>query len=103
MLSSAAFLVRHPEFANVDADLVASALTRAEDEIDATVWGDLTDEGHALLAAHKLAMTPAGQDAHLRAGGGANQTSIYWQQYEDLRQRVGTAYRPIIDDPGIVP
>lgn len=92
-LSSASFLVEYPEFAAIDSAKVSAALASALREIDADVWGDLANDGQGLLAAHKLAMKPSGQQANLRAGAGSNQTSIYWSQYEDLRRRVGTAYR----------
>jgi hypothetical protein len=103
VVSVAGLVERFPEFAALGSALVQSKLDQAERSIDADVWGDLADDGHAQLAAHLLAMTPEGGRANLRAGAGANQTSIYWQAYEDMRERVGGAYRVIVDDPGLVP
>lgn len=96
MLNHAAFILEYPEFTSVDAALVTTVLARAEASIDAAVWGDLEDQGHGLLTAHELAMMPFGAQAGLRAGAGANQVSIYWGRYDDLRRRVGTAYRMVL-------
>ncbi len=87
---------KHREFAALDDSVVETALEDALAEIDTKVWGDLADQGQRLLAAHKLAMAPEGAPAGLRAGAGANQTSVYWSQYDDLRKRVGTAYRVVL-------
>lgn len=95
-VSVATMKSKHGEFAALEDSVVQTALDDALSEIDETVWGDLVDRGQRLLAAHMLAMTPFGAQAGLRAGSGANQTSIYWGQYEDLRKRVGTAYRLVL-------
>lgn len=95
-VSVATMKSKHREFADLDDSVVETALDDALSEIDAKVWGDLADRGQRLLAAHMLAMSPFGATAGLRAGSGANQTSIYWGQYEDLRKRVGTAYRVVL-------
>lgn len=97
-VSSADLVVRFPEFANAPADLLAARLAQAARSIDTEVWGDLADDGVAQLAAHLLAMSPFGTTAGLRAGAGANQTSIYWADYEDMRQRVGGAHRVVLDE-----
>lgn len=95
-VSVATMKSKHREFADLDDSVVQDALDDALSEIDVNVWGDHADRGQRMLAAHILAMSPFGATAGLRAGNGANQTSIYWSQYEDLRQRVGTAYRLVL-------
>lgn len=91
--------IRFRAFANLDDADVASVLATAALEVDEKVWGNLADEGLKLLTAHKIAMSPDGERSNLRAGAGANQTSVFWSQYEDLRKRVGSAYRVVLDDP----
>lgn len=78
-------------------ELVATCLAEALTEMDAAVWGAKLDLGQKYLAAHKLAMSPFGTQAGLRLGAGANQTSAYWPQYEDLRKRVGGAFRAVLE------
>lgn len=99
---SVATFKAHPRFrvyaALEDAD-VATVLADALEQVDADVAGAQADQLQGLLAAHMLAMSPHGQAAGLRAGGGANQTSVFWSDYEDLRKRLGTAYRVIVHDP----
>lgn len=86
----------HPEFSAVPDSVVGTALSDALSEMDLRVWGELAARGQRLLAAHLLAMSPYGAQSGLRAGSGSNQTSIYWSQYDDLRRRVGTAYRVVL-------
>jgi hypothetical protein len=44
-------------------------------------------------------MLPYGAPSGLRQGDGAKgtSTSVFWADYEDLRQRVGTAYRVVLE------
>lgn len=102
-VSAAQLAERHPELADAPSTLVEAKLAEALRRIDTAVWGDLADDGQAALAAHLIAMSPFGTNAQLRAGAGANQTSIYFSTYEDLRRQVGTAHRVVDDyDPEVV-
>lgn len=96
-VSASTFKSAHPEFESIPDPTVETALADALADIDVDIWGDDADRGQRLLAAHYLAMTPSGGQAGLRAGAGANQTSIYWGRYEDLRRRVGMAHRPVLE------
>lgn len=72
-----AFVRQFPEFKNVDATLVQVQLDAAALELDQSVWGlpaNLTptptvgtryDQAHGYLAAHKLALSPYGQNVRL--------------------------------------
>lgn len=92
------FKERFPEFdtATITDAQVQSKLDQAERSMDSTVWGDLFDDGQGQYAAHLLALSPEGQDAGLRMGGGANQRTVYQQEYEKLARRVGGAYRAVL-------
>jgi hypothetical protein len=95
-LDATSFVTRFPEFAQASSDLVTSRLDEALRSVDAPIWGALADDGQAYLAAHLLGMSPFGQQAGMRVGAGANQTTCYWSTYEDLRRRVGTAFRAVL-------
>lgn len=93
----ASFRARFPEFDPTPDTLVQAALDAAADEIDATVWGAKAGEGHGLLAAHKLALSPFGQDMRLGAFGANRASSVYGEQHEKLARSVGTAYRLVLE------
>jgi hypothetical protein len=86
-------------FAETGDALVEAALAQAARSINETSWGDTALDGHALLTAHLLAMSPYGAPSGLRQGDAAKgtSTSVFWADYEDLRQRVGTAYRVVLE------
>lgn len=95
-LSTANFKVLYPEF-NATADAtVAAKLAVALLSIDTTVWGASADDGQGRLTAHLLAMSPFGTNAGLRVGKESKGTSVYWSGYQDLRRRVGTAFRVVL-------
>lgn len=59
------FLISFPEFADTDADLVNAKLVEAGNELDSEMWGTNFDAAQGYLAAHKLALSPMGQNARL--------------------------------------
>jgi uncharacterized protein YcbX len=93
----ASFRARHSEFTATPDVAVQAALDAAADEIDATVWGASAAEGHGLLAAHKLALSPFGVDMRLGAFGDNKARSVYGDQHEQLAARVGGAYRLVLE------
>lgn len=90
-LDLASFRARFPEFTPVDDALVEAKLADAADEIDERVWGGLAEKGHGWLAAHLLTSSSYGRETSKES------TTTYGTHYEDLRRRVGTAYRVILD------
>lgn len=65
-LDAASFLVRFPEFTNVDTAQINARIADAAHYVDATTWGDELDAAQALMAAHLLQTSPAGQMARLQ-------------------------------------
>ena len=101
----AQFKLQFPEFARgangpTDANdaLLQAMLDAAEVEIDRTVWGAKGDQGQMLLAAHKLATSPWGQNAKLVDAKGS---TTYWGNYTRLMHMVATGPRVVTG--GILP
>lgn len=65
-LDSVAFLARFPEFTNVDTAQIDARIADAAHAVNAEVWGDELDHAHALMAAHLLQTSPAGQMSRLQ-------------------------------------
>ena len=84
MLTLAQFRVSFPEFKSATDPLVEACLARAESLIEPSVWLGLTDEGHGLLTAHILALSPNGQMARMQTDKGK---STYGTEYQSLRQQ----------------
>jgi hypothetical protein len=97
-LTLAAFVVRRPEFGATSTTLVQANLDEAARSIDATVWGDLAEDGHMYLAAQGLAITPEGMQAGLgKLTDSGKLITVYDKRLEDLQYRVGTAYRVVLE------
>lgn len=73
---------RFPEFGQVPDSTIQQTIDGAAWEFSARVWGTLLSEGMYYLVAHKLTMSPFGQQARLAAKSG--QTTTYWQEYQRL-------------------
>lgn len=82
----AAFRVQFPEFTNTNADQLQAHLDAAELEIDREVWGAKGDQGQMYLAAHKLSLSPFGNNAELAAKGGETSYEIH---YAALVRQIG--------------
>lgn len=102
-LSLAVFRARYPEFVDAGGGgapgdaFVQAKLNEAERRVDSTVWGDKAEDGHGLLTAHLITMSPYGRDARLTIGGVA--TSTYKVEFDSQGDLVGGAYRLILEDP----
>lgn len=94
-MDRATFIIQFPEFADTKATQVTAILAAALLEIDATVWGDKADQGQAYLAAHKLALSPFGNNAQLVAtGNGAGyEATVYGAHYLTLMRQVTSGFR----------
>lgn len=97
------FRTYHPEFVNVPDTLVQAELDGASLEIDQGIWGTFAatpivstaaltkaDMGHRFLAAHKLALSPFGQNARLVAKDGG---TTYLTHYQKLQRQVSSGFR----------
>lgn len=76
--------------AQVQANLNAASL-----EIDQSVWGPKADQGQAFLTAHKLALSPFGQNARMviKDQKGFDLTTTYQVHYKALVRQVSSGYR----------
>lgn len=68
-LTSARFLLRHPEFASVELEAVEVFVEDANNRTPAAVWGAEQEAAAAWLAAHLLELSPYGRDARLDEDG----------------------------------
>jgi len=84
------FLARFPEFEPADSSMVASAIAEATRGVDASVWGDKTEDGIRWLAAHLLAITPWGQQARLVSKDGS---TTYGKEHARLMRSVTPGFR----------
>jgi Protein of unknown function (DUF4054) len=84
------FLARFPEFSRTDTTLLASTLNDAALVIDPSVWGSFAGQGHGYLTAHRLALSPFGQQARMVAKNG---TTTYQAHYDRLVGVVGSGFR----------
>jgi hypothetical protein len=91
----ASFISARPEFNNtsITQASVEAAIADAEDQIDEEVWGDQTDIGVSLLAAHLVAISPHGQAARLVAKDGS---TTYYKRYCEMRDNVGGAWVSVV-------
>lgn len=65
-------------------------LDAAASRIDPVVWDSMTNEGHAYLTAHLLALAPNGQFARLKNDNGS---TTYGEEYKRLRDQVSCGIR----------
>ncbi len=94
--SRATFIIQFPEFADTLETLVEAILAGAELEIDREVWGAKGDQGQMYLAAHKLALSPFGNNAQMiltpQAPGAHGQT-VFGTHYDSLVRQVSSGFR----------
>ena len=91
------FIARYPEFKATSTDLVGAMLNDAALMIDCGVWGPKAGQGHGYLTAHRLALSPFGQQARMviPAKGTTPATSTYKVQYDELVGIVGSGFRTL--------
>ena len=87
------FRKRFPEFRTADDSLVLEVLEEAALEVDEGVWGKKADKGIAMLCAHRLAVSPMGQQA--RMVNKKDGTTTYGKQYREMLRQVTSGYRLI--------
>jgi hypothetical protein len=82
-MSLVRFLKRFPEFDDkgIEHSLIEMAIAEAQSEMNKKYWGELFDEGSHFLAAHKLAISPMGENCRL---DGNQEKTIYQLEYERL-------------------
>lgn len=95
-MDRATFIVQFPEFADTNAAQVEAILAAAALEIDVDVWEAKADQGQAYLAAHKLALSPFGNNAQMVAtGSGAGyEATVYGAHFLRLMTQVALPNRP---------
>lgn len=81
-----AFQARRPEFAPTDADVVQVAIDEAARECDPRVFGDRIDDAVSLLAAHKLSISPFGQQARQES---KDTKTTYWEEFQRMVRQAG--------------
>lgn len=90
-MNLAAFKVQFPELRSAGDPLLQAFLDAALLEIDLEIWGNLADQGQGYLAAHKLTLSPWGQNARLSTDG----VTTYQVHYENMRRMVAVGFRVI--------
>lgn len=75
---------RFPEFLALEDSFIDLKLAEAAIFLDATVWGSRYDTALGYQAAHLLAITPFGRDAHLSTPNGV---STYGQTLDLLKRK----------------
>jgi hypothetical protein len=72
---------RSTEDAEIEAKLVLARL-----EVNTTVWGPRADAGVLYMAAHKIALAPAGQNAKLKPENAAK--TVYLMEFNRMKRAV---------------
>lgn len=85
--TAASFKRHYQEFERIPDDVVLSRLADAATQCDPRVFAARLDEAVGLLAAHKLALSPFGQQARLKSDAG---DTVYRQEWLRItRQSAG--------------
>jgi len=104
MATLAMFRATFVEFNGVSDALVTTMLAQAQLELDQSVWGAFgavgspatkADSGQLWLTAHKLAMTPFGQNARMVSNprGEGYKKTTYGAEFLNLRYSVTSGFR----------
>lgn len=92
------FRIQFPEFSTTPDVQVDAFLAAADLEIDREVWEDKADQGQGYLAAHKLALSPMGNNARMVAKSAADTLhgqTTYGVHYDNLVRQVANTFRPV--------
>lgn len=81
------FVARFPEFEGANRRMVEIELANAANQVPSDVWGAQADDAIGLLAAHLVALRPAGEFARLKTKDGSLRTT-YGDQYERMQRRI---------------
>lgn len=87
------FCTQFPELANAGEPMLQAFLDAADLEIDRKIWGAKADQGQAYLAAHKLTLSPWGQNARLVSTDGKTTYAVH---FESLQMQVTSGYRCVL-------
>ena len=87
-LSIEQFKIVAPEFGDTDDFLLGAMLNEAANELDPDMWGYRLASGHHYLTAHKLALSPMGQNARMLVTGEAGETT-YEKHFNSLVKKLG--------------
>lgn len=90
MLTLEAFRSEYPDFQSTPDDFVQKYLDRAAKRIDPRIWGEKADEGHGLLAAHLMAISPSGLNSRMVSADG---DSTYGKAFRVLEAQVTALLR----------
>ena len=91
----ASLQLRMSEFTATPDAVVQAAIDDASTEVDPRVFGEKADQAITLLAAHKLAMSPYGQQARLapkEQGKGTHGATTYGLEYDTLVAQCGGGF-----------
>lgn len=88
----AGFRSRFPEFSGVSDNAISGQLVDAALQVDPAVWGAKADLGVYYLAAHTMALSPAGNAAQLDKDG---QVTTYGLKYRQLQLSVASGGRVV--------
>lgn len=90
-----AFQVRYAEFAAAGLTTIQAFLTSARLQCDPDVFGDADDEACMCLAAHLMAMSPAGNPMRIKLADGSP-TSTYKIEFDRMVLQYANGSRPIV-------
>ena len=103
MATLAMFRTQFPEFNGVSDVLITTYMGAAALELDTSVWGPLgslglpmtkTDQGQMYLAAHKLAISPFGQNAKTLFNNKTGyKRTTYGEEFKLLQMGVVSGFR----------
>ena len=97
------FKARWEEFSATADALITAVLAEAALECDARVYGDSYDHAVGLLTAHKLSISPGGQQARLEAKGGDGTTTYLAELNRLSRRRAGGPWAMGQTPTGLLP
>ncbi len=81
------FIVRFPHFSNAPAAQVQVELANAARMVSTLLFAEQRDDAIGLLAAHRMALQPGGENARLKTLDGKSRTT-YGDMYEDMLMNV---------------
>ncbi len=90
-LTATAFKAAYVVFADLDDTQVQPHLDAAARRTPEGVWGDRAEDGHGLLTAHLIAISPLGRDARLKSDDGETTWGMERRRMED---ELGPAVTP---------
>ncbi len=81
------FIIRFPFFSSADAAQVQVELTNAARMVNTAQFAEQRDDAIGLLAAHRMALHPGGENARLKSKDGISRTT-YGDQYQAMLMNV---------------